>query len=103
MTLQISTEATEELITDFANEFYDAYELCEIKLVELENNPSNQELINLIFLAMMTDLENTVKILQYVKDHNYQLECVIFLKIAIPRLKHSGNLILLVKILLQFK
>lgn len=76
MTLQISTEATEDVITDFANEFYDAYELCEIKLVELENNPSNQELINLIFRAIHTvkgnlsfvGLQPLLPLLQSVED-----------------------------------
>ena len=54
MKLQTSTEATEEVISDFATEFYEAYELCEVKLVELENTPSNQDLINLIFRAIHT-------------------------------------------------
>ncbi|MFD2228925.1 HD domain-containing phosphohydrolase [Alkalimarinus sediminis] len=76
MTLQISTEATEDVINDFANEFYDAYELCEIKLVELENNPTNQELINLIFRAIHTvkgnlsfvGLQPLLPLLQSVED-----------------------------------
>ncbi|WP_250658588.1 HD domain-containing phosphohydrolase [Alkalimarinus coralli] len=76
MTLQICTEATKEVISDFANEFYDAYELCEIKLVELENNPANQELVNLIFRAVHTvkgnlsfvGLQPLLPLLQSVED-----------------------------------
>lgn len=52
MTLIIHTDTTQDVINDFANEFYDAYELCEIKLVELENNPTNKDIINLIFRSI---------------------------------------------------
>ena len=76
MPLQTSTQASAETIQDFANEFYDAYELCEIKLVELENDPDNIELINLIFRAVhstkgnlsFVDLQPLLPLLQSVED-----------------------------------
>jgi len=76
MPLQTSTQASAETIQDFANEFYDAYELCEIKLVELENNPDNVDLINLIFRAVhstkgnlsFVDLQPLLPLLQSVED-----------------------------------
>ncbi len=52
MTLQLSTTVSDDIIRDFANEFHEAYELCEIKLVELENNPTNQNLVNLLFRSV---------------------------------------------------
>ncbi len=76
MSLRTSKQAPEETIKDFANEFYDAYELCEIKLVELENNPNNVDLINLIFRAVhstkgnlsFVDLQPLLPLLQSVED-----------------------------------
>lgn len=76
MSLQTSTQASAETVRDFANEFYDAYELCEIKLVELENNPNNIDLINLIFRAIhstkgnlsFVNLQPLLPLLQSVED-----------------------------------
>ena len=76
MPLQTSTQASAETIKDFASEFYDAYELCEVKLVELENNPENIDLINLIFRAIhstkgnlsFVDLQPLLPLLQSVED-----------------------------------
>lgn len=54
MALQIPTNIDPGLLDDFAIEFNEAYELCESKLVELETNPTDIDLVNQLFRSVHT-------------------------------------------------
>ncbi len=54
MSLSLPDTMDGGLFDDFFNEFSEAYHFCEVKLVELEQQPDDTELVNQIFRAVHT-------------------------------------------------
>ncbi|MCP5160295.1 MAG: HD domain-containing protein [Hahellaceae bacterium] len=54
MPISLPDSIDDSLFDDFFNEFSEAYHFCEVKLVELERTPENQDLVNQIFRAVHT-------------------------------------------------
>jgi len=54
MSIALPSNIDPDLIEDFSNEFEEAYEFCETKLVDLESDPENEEMINQLFRSIHT-------------------------------------------------
>lgn len=76
MSILLSASISDDLFRDFLNEFEEAYHFCEVKLVELEETPEDEELIRQLFRSVHTikgnlsfvELGVLIPILQAVED-----------------------------------
>lgn len=76
MSILLSANISDDLFNEFAAEFDEAYHLCEVKLVELEESPDDEELIRQLFRSIHTikgnlsfvELSSITPLLQAVED-----------------------------------